>query len=113
MPPMLANYETEIQDYLVWVADMGTDIIGGLVLDPKPDHLLIGIVAVDPKAQGLGLGKALLSFAETYTKQSGRKELRLVTHIALANNIRFYSRLGWSETKRDDSRIYMAKTVGQ
>lgn len=112
LPPILADYETEIRDYPVWIAEMGGDIIGGLVLDPKPDHILIGIVAVVPKAQGLGLGKALLNFAENYAKQTECPELRLATHIALDDNVRLYTRLGWVEMKRDDNRIYMSKLVG-
>ena len=111
LPPMVADYETEIRYYSVWVAEIATDIIGGLVLVPKPDHMLIGIVAVDPKFQGLGLGKALLDFAERQTKRAGCSELRLATHIALTENIRFYTRLGWAETGRDESRAYMSKQI--
>ncbi len=111
LPPMVADYETEIRDYLVWVAEIGPDIIGGLVLVPKSDHMLIGIIAVDPKAQGLGIGKALLEFAESQSKQTGRDELRLATHIALTENICFYKHLGWAETKRDKSRIHMSKIL--
>ncbi len=111
LPPMLADYESEIRDYLVWVVVQENDIIGGLVLDEKPNHLVVGIVAVDPKSQGLGIGKALLDFAAMQAKASGLTELRLATHIALKQNIDFYTRLGWVETKRDDRRVHMSKNL--
>ena len=50
LPPMAADYEAEIPNYLGWVVTREDDIIGGLVLDEKADHLVVGIVAVDPKS---------------------------------------------------------------
>ncbi len=112
LPPMTADYECEIRDYLVWVVVQENKIIGGLVLEEKPSHMLIGIIGVDPKVQGLGIGKALLDLAENKSQQAGLNELRLATHIALTENISFYKHLGWRERGRDDVRIYMSKKLG-
>ncbi len=111
LPPMVANYEKEIQDYLIFVAHADTEIIGGLVLVPKPNHLLVGIVAVIPKAQGMGIGKALLAFAEKQSEKMRLPELRLVTHIALSDNIAFYKRLDWTKTRRTNTRVFMSKSL--
>jgi GNAT superfamily N-acetyltransferase len=62
--PMTADYAAHVRDDEVWVADDEGEIQGFLVLVPRGDHLLLDNVAVDPSAQGRGIGAALLALAE-------------------------------------------------
>jgi N-acetylglutamate synthase-like GNAT family acetyltransferase len=111
LPPLTANYEEEIRQYPLWIAESEGKVIGGLILVPEKKSLKIANVAVHPRFQGVGLGKALLEFAETKATGGNYSELNLVTHIALKENISFYSYLGWTETERDASRVYMQKQL--
>ncbi len=55
--PMLADYTEEIARHQVWVAEADGQIIGGLVLIPYEDYLLLDNIAVHPspiRAEGSG-----------------------------------------------------------
>lgn len=101
--PMTADYAALIADGHVWVAESGAGLVGLLVLDAQPDHLLIENVAVAPAAQGSGVGTALLAFAETEAIRLGRPELRLYTNEKMTENIAYYPRHGFRETRRETS----------
>ena len=111
LPPMTVDYGEEICSYPVWVAESEGSLVGGLILMPQDDYITIANVAVHPQFQGNGLGRGLMSFAEAEAKQQGYSELRLATHILLTENVSLYSHLGWSETGRDQYRVYMRKNI--
>ena len=85
------------------------------MLLPQEDHLLLDNVAVAPEAQGQGVGRILLDFAETAARSSGFSELRLYTHQMMHENILLYARLGWTETGRyaqgGFDRVFFRKTL--
>ena len=56
------------------------EVAGVIVLIPGGDHLLIENVAVAPNAQGHGLGRELMAFAERRAAELGMAELRLYTN---------------------------------
>jgi ribosomal protein S18 acetylase RimI-like enzyme len=100
-------------DVYVWASP---DVIGLLVLRVTDDGaLMVENVAVDPTAQGEGLGRALLAFAEGQAVERGIGELRLYTHERMTSNIEQYSRLGWTEydrvTEHGFARVFMRKHV--
>jgi ribosomal protein S18 acetylase RimI-like enzyme len=100
-------------DVYVWATP---DVIGLLVLRVTDDGaLMVENVAVDPGAQGQGLGRALLSFAEEQARERGIDEMRLYTHERMTSNIELYSRLGWTEydrlTEHGFARVFMRKHV--
>lgn len=95
---MLSNYEEVIASHVVWVVESQGKIVGGLVLIPAGDHVLLDNIAVHPDYQGQGIGRALLDLADTETRQLGLDELRLYTHIKMYENLELHSRLGWEET---------------
>ena len=111
--PMNDDYAALIRAHQVWV--MGTPIMGAIVLLPEPDHLLLDNVAVDPAAQGQGVGRALIEFAEAEARRRGFGELRLYTHETRVENIALYARTGWAETVRAEqngfSRVFFRKPV--
>lgn len=70
-------------------------------------------VAVAPEAQGRGLGRELLAFAEQRASDAGFREIRLYTNEAMTKNIDLYERFGYVETHRAVERglrlVYMLK----
>jgi ribosomal protein S18 acetylase RimI-like enzyme len=111
--PMLDDYAALIRSHCVWVA--GEPIAGLIVLIAEPDHLLLDNIAVDPTAQGTGLGRALMHFADTEARRRGYTELRLYTHQTMTENIALYARIGWTETGRSEqngfARVFFRKAI--
>ncbi len=111
LPPMMVDYKEEIRSFPVWIAESNGTLVGGLILMPETGHMTIANIAVHPQFQGNGLGRGLMEFGEAEAKQKGYSELHLATHILLTENLSLYSHLGWSETGRDESRVYMKKNI--
>ena len=98
--PMLDNYAARVSEGVVWVIEEGNTVRGVSVLLPKPDHLLLENIGVDPAYQGTGLGCRLLAFAEAEAMRQGYREIRLYTHETMIENQRLYARIGYEETGR-------------
>ncbi|WP_242456153.1 GNAT family N-acetyltransferase [Mycolicibacterium sp. P1-18] len=113
--PMTADYAELLETSRVWVVDDGEDIVGVLVTQARPDHLLLDVVAVAPTAQGGGHGRALLALADQDAREQGLAEIRLCTNEAMTENLEFYPRRGFRETGRavQDGfhRVFFAKPV--
>jgi ribosomal protein S18 acetylase RimI-like enzyme len=111
--PMLRDYGPSIEAGATWVA--GSPIVAVLTLYPRDDHLLIENVAVHPSAQGRGLGRALMTFAEEEAARRGFTRTTLYTHEVMTENQAIYARLGYTEVERraEDGyrRIYMEKQL--
>jgi ribosomal protein S18 acetylase RimI-like enzyme len=94
--PMDDDYDGRVARGEAYVS--GDDEVEGvLVLVAHDEYLLIDNVAVDPRHQGRGLGKALMSFAESRARAIGREEVRLYTNVKMVENRAFYARLGYEE----------------
>jgi len=111
LPPMDVDYLFEIKNYPSWVVESEGSVLGGLIMVFENDQVSIANVAIDPRFQGQGIGGALTKFAESKAKENGFAELQLATHVLLTENIALYKHLGWKETGRDESRIYMKKGI--
>ena len=111
LPPVDADYSSEILNYPTWIVESESSILGGLIMTFENDMASIANIAVHPRHQGHGIGGALLSFAETQAREDGFSELHLSTHVLLIENILLYKHLGWEETARDDTRVYMKKEI--
>jgi ribosomal protein S18 acetylase RimI-like enzyme len=113
--PMLDDYALRIRKGEAHVGTADGRVVGVLVLIDQSDHLLLDNVAVDPAAQGDGIGRRLVGFAEREAARRGYREIRLYTHVAMAANVAYYQRLGWSETHRATvdgyQRIFMRKEI--
>lgn len=111
--PMLDDYATLVRAHCVWVA--GAPVAGVIVLVGEDDHLLLDNVAVDPAAQGSGVGRALIGFAEAEARRRGYGEMRLYTHATMTENIALYRCTGWVETGRGEQdgfdRVFFRKDV--
>lgn len=113
--PMLDNYASLIHSGRVHVAVHDGTVQGILVLLRETDAMLLDNVAVAPAAQGLGIGRRLLEFAENTASEAGFSHIRLYTNEAMTENLSLYQRIGYAETHRTEEkglrRIYMVKTL--
>ena len=111
--PMLRDYRPSVEDGATWVT--GSPIAAVLTLYPRDDYLLIENIAVHPDAQGRGLGRALMGFAEQEAARRGLTRLALLTHEVMTENQAIYAHLGYTEVDRraEDGyrRIYMEKNL--
>ena len=83
--------------------------------DAEGGALLLDNLAVAPNAQGKGHGRTLVAFAEAEARRRGHAEIRLYTHVLMAENLAIYGRLGFAETHRVTEkgydRVYMMKRL--
>ncbi len=111
--PMLRDYGPSVEAGTTWVA--GTPVTAVLTLYPREDHLYIENIAVDPSAQGRGLGRGLMAFAEQEAARRGLARMALVTHETMTENQAIYARLGYVEVERrtDEGyrRVFMEKPL--
>ncbi|QND86052.1 GNAT family N-acetyltransferase [Chromobacterium vaccinii] len=89
-----------------------------LVLPPDDGCAEVKRVCTHPDWQGHGLGSALMSHAERQLSLQGVQRLKLSTRRRLPDNLRFYQRLGYSQSAIqpypagiDDERIELSKTL--
>jgi ribosomal protein S18 acetylase RimI-like enzyme len=112
---MTADYARALVDSRVWVVDGDDRLEAVMVLEKHDDHLLVDVIAVDPAAQGRGVGAVLLEQAEIDARQLGLPELRLYTNAAMTENLAYYPRRGFEETGRrvenGFSRVYYRRDV--
>jgi GNAT superfamily N-acetyltransferase len=111
LPPMSEDCAEEIVEHLVWVAEEGGTIVGGLVLVPSDGFMQLANIAVHPDNRGAGIGRRLLTLAETEAMDRGYAELRLNTHADMTENIRHYARKGWSPVHRQGNKVTMRKDL--
>jgi N-acetylglutamate synthase-like GNAT family acetyltransferase len=113
--PMKADQAAEIASKEVWVAEVDGEIVGVVVARPEADHVFVDNVAVDPAAQGEGVGRALLERAEQRAAELGVGEIRLLTNVRMTANRALYAHLGWDEAEvREEhgyERVYLRKPV--
>ena len=111
LPPMEVDYLTEIQNYPTWVVESNGIILGGLIMVFEGNEASIANIAVDPNAQGRGIGKALMSFAESQARKKLFSELHLATHMLLSENLSLYKHLGWKITGEEGTKVFMKKMI--
>jgi N-acetylglutamate synthase-like GNAT family acetyltransferase len=113
--PMTDDYDGQVASGNVWVLELDGELLGLVVLVPKPAYMLIDNVAVMPKRQRSGLGGILLAFAEAKARERGYLEVQLYTNELMCENLAWYARLGYHETSRGyDSgfrRVFMKKNL--
>ena len=98
--PMKDDYARRIAANQVWVLEQDGEIVGLVVLEEQPGHLLLENVAVVPMEQGKGYGRMLIAFAEQEAARRGLPELQLCTNVRMVENIALYAHLGFVEIGR-------------
>jgi GNAT superfamily N-acetyltransferase len=114
--PMDDDHAARIAAGQQFVKDDGAgDLVSSIVLVDAGDHLVVNNVAVAPGAQGRGLGRELLAFAESEARRRGFGEVRLHTNAAMADNLTMYPKLGYTlvgrETRGGFHRVLFVKPV--
>lgn len=109
--PMDDDHAARIAQGQAWL--LGDDAF--CVLEEKPDAAWLDNVAVRPAAQGRGLGKQLIAFAEKEARSRGHGILRLYTHEKMTENRAMYAALGFRETHRAEqdgfARVFFEKEL--
>jgi GNAT superfamily N-acetyltransferase len=113
--PMIEDMRRQIQASEVWLT--GQPIKGLICLRATDDSLFVENVAVHPAAQGTGLGRHLLAFAEEQARRRDFKRLWLYTNEVMTENVAIYAHLGYRETDRRSEdgyqRVFMEKVLQQ
>ena len=113
--PLVDDYAEVVRDFDVTVAARDGAVVGLLVLALTGEGLTIENVAVDPAAQGTGVGRILLERAEAESRRAGFDSIALYTHETMTENLDLYARIGYVEYDRRDvgagSLVYMRKPL--
>lgn len=114
--PMTADYAAAVDAGTLWVAEDDGRLLGLVVLVDADDHLLLENVAVEPSAQGRGIGGRLLTLAEDEARRRGHDRIALYTNEAMTENLAYYPRKGYTETHREERggyhRVHFSKALG-
>ena len=115
--PMLADYGALIARGQVHLVEGDGAVSGVLVLEARPDHRFVDVLAVRPERQRTGLGRRLMRFAAAEARRRGLLEIRLYTHEVMAGALALYRALGYQETARrvEDgyARVYLRGLLGR
>ncbi len=95
---MVADFAASIAAGELWVA--GVPVAGFVVAYPRGDHWHLENVAVEPSAQGTGLGGALIAHVEAMARAARARAVELYTNAQMTGNRSLYPRLGYAETGR-------------
>ena len=116
--PLTEDYAPRIAANEVWIVSQDGVDMALAVLEAAPDHLAIFSLAVRPEAQGRGLGRWILDFAEDRARSLGLPEVRLYTNALMTRNILIYGKAGYAETGRTPNphrpgwiAVHMAKPL--
>jgi ribosomal protein S18 acetylase RimI-like enzyme len=109
--PMLADFAAYIVRDAVVVIESDGQVSGFMVAWPETHAYFIDNIAVDPAAQGRGLGRRLIEHAASEARRLGLRALSLYTNVAMTENLALYRRIGFVETHRavenGFNRVYM------
>lgn len=89
--------EKALAEIVFQALDRGA-IVGCIFCRPEPGRLYVGKLAVLPKSQGSGAGRALLSAAEWEARALELPSLRLETRVELVENHAQFHAWGFEKT---------------
>lgn len=98
--PMLLDYSAYVNEGKVWVAEYQGSVCGVLVLYPAEEGFYLDTIAVSPSFQGIGVGRALLQFAEREALRCGFTSIYLCTNVKMTENQILYPKIGYVEYNR-------------
>lgn len=112
---MQVDYARAIATGGVHVAVEDESILGLVILADGDDGCLLNNLAVALAAQGRGIGRLLIAFAEQRARERGHDRVLLYTNERMVENIALYRCLGYAEVARRCEagyrRVHMAKRL--
>jgi ribosomal protein S18 acetylase RimI-like enzyme len=109
--PMFADFAAYIARDAVVLIESDGKVCGFMIAWPETNAYFIDNIAVDPAAQGRGLGRRLIEHAVSEARRLGLQALSLYTNVAMTENLAMYRRIGFVETHRavenGFNRVYM------
>ena len=115
--PMVADHAAAIRDHVVELAELEGRIVALIELIPADEHLLLESIAIDPIAQGQGIGRRLMQRVEERATEMGYRLVRLYTNQAFATNLDFYRHLGYAIEREEPFKggiiVHFMKAVGK
>jgi ribosomal protein S18 acetylase RimI-like enzyme len=83
------------------IAERNGMAVGCVMIQEMDGDLYFGRLAVLPQARGLGLARRLIAAVEAEARRRGLPGVRLGVRVALTENQRLFSALGYLETSRE------------
>jgi N-acetylglutamate synthase-like GNAT family acetyltransferase len=115
--PMRVDYAQALASHRFDVLEQEGSLVGLVETTRDGDWLLVVNLAVDPAAQGQGLGIRLLGFAERLAAEQELAGLRLYTNKLFVENIAFYRGRGFQiereATLNGGVAVYMTKALAR
>jgi ribosomal protein S18 acetylase RimI-like enzyme len=113
--PMVADFAALIEAGTLSVIELDGQVRGFVVCYGCNDYLHLENVAVDPRFQGLGLGRQLIDYVEQQARSGGYGSIQLYTNAKMTENLGLYPRLGYEQFDRrvenGFDRVYFSKTL--
>lgn len=115
--PMVADFARHVSEDEVFVFEADGSMVGYAILILTAERALLDNIAVDPAAQGKGVGRTLIEEVQRRARAAGHDALELYTNVVMTENLDWYAKLGFVETRRVTekgfNRVYMRKAVGE
>ncbi len=112
---MVADFAAHLDQDWVIVSEQDSVVRGYAILLTNAQRALLDNIAVDPACQRSGIGVALIQHVEQRIIDLGYEALDLYTNIVMEDNVHWYEKLGFVETRRVEEagfrRIYMRKVI--
>ena len=113
--PMTVDYDEAVSRHRFDLLFRDDNLVALIETVAETDHLLIENVAVLPSAQGRGIGRVLLTHAETLAAEQGFAEVRLYTNQRFERNIAIYRQAGYRIDREEELphgvAVHMSKRV--
>jgi ribosomal protein S18 acetylase RimI-like enzyme len=100
--PLQVDYADVFATKEVWLAEERGTLRGVLILEPRPNDVLIWSIAAAPDAQRQGLGQIMLDAAEIRAGQVGVRTMRLYTGAVLETLVHWYHRHGYEVERLEE-----------
>ncbi|BAT57678.1 putative N-acetyltransferase YvbK [Variibacter gotjawalensis] len=115
--PLMVEYADIFRTHEVWLSEQGGALGGVLILEDRPEDLLVWSVATAETAKESGIGNQMMTAAEERAAELGKSVMRLYTGQKLTRNVAWYERRGYVieriETMPDRNVVHMVKTLNK
>ena len=97
-----------------WIAEQSGVPIGSVMLVRENDEVgKLRMLIVEPKARGLGVGRALVDACVAFARQAGYREIALWTHSILTAARRIYASVGFEITETEPHDEFGPELLGE